>query len=403
MWGNMRATSLALTLALAVVVSGAVQSLEPKLERPQISVTTDAIGARSAWEQGFDGSGKVIAFIDSGFYRSHEMLATGSSIILEACFSAQGTCPGGLTEIKGQAGAATICTGIICDHGTGTMAASIGYTLPWVANSKNAANTRLGVAPRASAIAIKVGVLTDLPAALNYLADVVNQGLLPAGKQLVAVSTSMGGEADYGDYCYADASAGAIRSLRQLGVITTLGSGNDVANGRTQSPACIKEAITALLHEHGVKTEKQAGVLHAAAMSCPSMPTCGLGLAESERFLPSLLDRIQDLCTEVGLNEEEIIIRMTGCPNGCARPYMAEIGFVGKGPGRYQVWLGGNTTGTRLNRIWKETLKETDTETELRPLLVRYKAERLAGERFGDWVARVFWPEQPTETTAVAA
>jgi sulfite reductase (NADPH) hemoprotein beta-component len=161
-----------------------------------------------------------------------------------------------------------------------------------------------------------------------------------------------------------------------------------------------KEAITALLHEHGVTTEKQAGVLHAAAMSCPSMPTCGLGLAESERFLPSLLDRIQDLCTEVGLRDEEIIIRMTGCPNGCARPYMAEIGFVGKGPGRYQVWLGGNTTGTRLNRIWKETLKETDTEAELRPMLTRYKAERLAGERFGDWVARVFWPEQPTETVA---
>ena len=164
-----------------------------------------------------------------------------------------------------------------------------------------------------------------------------------------------------------------------------------------------KESITALLHEHGVKTEKQAGVLHAAAMSCPSMPTCGLGLAESERFLPSLLERIQDLCTEVGLNEEEIIIRMTGCPNGCARPYMAEIGFVGKGPGRYQVWLGGNSTGTRLNRVWKESLKETDTEAELRPLLIRYQAGRLVGERFGDWVARVFWPEQPTETHAVTA
>jgi sulfite reductase (NADPH) hemoprotein beta-component len=109
------------------------------------------------------------------------------------------------------------------------------------------------------------------------------------------------------------------------------------------------------------------------------------------------------LCTEVGLNEEEIIIRMTGCPNGCARPYMAEIGFVGKGPGRYQVWLGGNSTGTRLNRVWKESLKETDTEAELRPLLIRYQAGRLVGERFGDWVARVFWPEQPTETHAVTA
>jgi len=164
-----------------------------------------------------------------------------------------------------------------------------------------------------------------------------------------------------------------------------------------------KAAITVLLHEHGVATEKQAGVLHAAGMSCPSMPTCGLGLAESERFLPSLLDRIQDLCTEVGLGGQEIIIRMTGCPNGCARPYMAEIGFVGKGPGRYQVWLGGDTTGTRLNRVWKETLKEVDAETELRPLLSRYKAERLPGERFGDWVARVFWVETPAESATTAA
>ena len=158
-----------------------------------------------------------------------------------------------------------------------------------------------------------------------------------------------------------------------------------------------KEAITDVLHAHGVKTEKQASLLHGAAMSCPSMPTCGLGLAESERFLPTLIDRIEAICTDVGLAEQEIIIRMTGCPNGCARPYMAEIGFVGKGPGRYQVWLGGNQNGTRLNKVWKETLKETETEVELRPLLIRYKAERLAEERFGDWVARVYWAEQPIE------
>ena len=161
-----------------------------------------------------------------------------------------------------------------------------------------------------------------------------------------------------------------------------------------------KDSITALLHEHGVKTEKQASLLHAAAMSCPSMPTCGLGLAESERFLPTLIDRIEAVCADVGISDQEIIIRMTGCPNGCARPYMAEIGFVGKGPGRYQVWLGGNQNGTRLNKVWKDLLKEADTEAELRPLLVRYKAERLAGERFGDWVERVYWKEQPAEAAA---
>ena len=85
-----------------------------------------------------------------------------------------------------------------------------------------------------------------------------------------------------------------------------------------------KVAITALLATHGVKTENQASVLHAAAMACPALPTCGLGLAESERMLPGLIDRIEKLCGELGLGGEEIIIRSTGCPNGCARPYMAE-------------------------------------------------------------------------------
>ncbi len=155
-----------------------------------------------------------------------------------------------------------------------------------------------------------------------------------------------------------------------------------------------KAVITALLAEHGLRTENQASILHAASMACPSLPTCGLGLAESERFLPGLLDRLEHLTAEVGLGGEEIIIRMTGCPNGCARPYMAEIAFVGKAPGRYQVWFGGNVAGTRLNRVWKETVKDADIEAELRPVLARYAAERQAGERFGDWAERVVWKEQ---------
>ncbi len=155
-----------------------------------------------------------------------------------------------------------------------------------------------------------------------------------------------------------------------------------------------KAAITTLLASHGQKTENQARVLHAAAMACPSLPTCGLGLAESERMLPGLINRIEKLCDDVGLSNEEIIIRSTGCPNGCARPYMAELAFVGKAPGRYQVWLGGNASGTRLNRVWKDVLKEPELEAELRPVLVRFAKERNAGERFGDWCDRVFLGEQ---------
>ena len=168
-------------------------------------------------------------------------------------------------------------------------------------------------------------------------------------------------------------------------------------------PATDRAGITALLASHGVKVDHQASVLHAASMACPSMPTCGLGLAESERMLPALIDRIEKLGGEIGLGGEEIIIRSTGCPNGCARPYMAEIAFVGKAPGRYQLWIGGNAAGTRLNRVFKETVKDAEIEGELRPLFSRWKNERLTGERFGDFSSRVLLPEQIAAVAAAAA
>ena len=154
-----------------------------------------------------------------------------------------------------------------------------------------------------------------------------------------------------------------------------------------------KVAINAIFAEHGVKTEKQASLLHGNSMACPALPTCGLALAESERMLPGLVDRIEKLCGNLGLGSEEIVIRSTGCPNGCARPYMAEIAFVGKAPGRYQLWLGGNASGTRLNKIYKDVIKEADVETELGPLFARFAKERHTGERFGDWCDRVVLKE----------
>ncbi|HVU28498.1 MAG TPA: NADPH-dependent assimilatory sulfite reductase hemoprotein subunit [Verrucomicrobiae bacterium] len=159
-----------------------------------------------------------------------------------------------------------------------------------------------------------------------------------------------------------------------------------------------KVAVNAILAKHGVAIENQASILHAAAMACPALPTCGLALAESERMLPGLVDRIEKLCAEVGLAGEEIIIRSTGCPNGCARPYVAEIAFVGKAPGRYQIWLGANADGTRMNRIWKDVVKDPDIENELRPVLARFAKERNSGERFGDWCDRMFLKEQSVAT-----
>lgn len=162
--------------------------------------------------------------------------------------------------------------------------------------------------------------------------------------------------------------------------------------------AADQAAITQVLADHGIPVERQATAIRRASMACPSMPTCGLGLAESERYLPTLMTNLEGLLDEVGLNDQEIIIRMTGCPNGCARPYMAEIGFVGKGPGRYQLYLGGNEACTRLNRLYKDVVKELEIVGELRPLLKRYVGERLGSERFGDWVERVLWKEAPAVT-----
>jgi len=150
-----------------------------------------------------------------------------------------------------------------------------------------------------------------------------------------------------------------------------------------------KTGINAVFAAHKIPVENQTTVWHASAMACPALPTCGLALAESERALPGIIDRIEKLAGDLGLGNEEITIRSTGCPNGCARPYAAEIGFVGKAPGRYQVWLGGSAAGTRLNRVWKETLKDADLEKELQPVLARFAKERNSSERFGDWCDRV--------------
>jgi sulfite reductase (NADPH) hemoprotein beta-component len=168
----------------------------------------------------------------------------------------------------------------------------------------------------------------------------------------------------------------------------------------TNVKAADREPITKILAEHGVPVDNQATVLRRASMACPALPTCGLALAESERVFPEVLTRIEELLAEVGLKDEEIIIRMTGCPNGCARSTMSEIGFVGKAPGKYQLNLGGNQANTRLNRLFKEGVKNEEIVNELRPLLTRFAKERLGAERFGDFCDRVILKEIPAQAPA---
>lgn len=149
-----------------------------------------------------------------------------------------------------------------------------------------------------------------------------------------------------------------------------------------------RAGIDAILAEHGVPVERQASAARRASMACPALPTCGLALAESERWFPKLLSEIEELLGSVGLGDEEVIVRITGCPNGCARPYMAEVGLVGRAPNKYNLYLGGSETSTRINRLYRESVKSEDIINELRPLFLRYAAERRSGERFGDFCVR---------------
>jgi sulfite reductase beta subunit-like hemoprotein len=153
--------------------------------------------------------------------------------------------------------------------------------------------------------------------------------------------------------------------------------------------------ITQLLAEHGVPVENQASLIRRASMACPALPTCGLALAESERVMPDALDRIEEVLAELGLEEEEIIIRMTGCPNGCARPYTAELALVGRAPGKYQLYVGGNQAGTRLAGLLQENVRLDDLANELRPWLRRFARERIGSERFGDFCQRVLLRQEP--------
>jgi sulfite reductase (NADPH) hemoprotein beta-component len=147
--------------------------------------------------------------------------------------------------------------------------------------------------------------------------------------------------------------------------------------------------IEALLKEHVLDTAHRATGLRLNAMACVALPTCGLALAESERYLPDLVTLLDSEVEAAGLRDDAIVIRMTGCPNGCGRPFLAEIGFVGKAPGKYNMYLGAAFNGSRMNALYKPSVAAADIVPIVRPMLRRYASERLVGERFGDFSIRV--------------
>ena len=147
-----------------------------------------------------------------------------------------------------------------------------------------------------------------------------------------------------------------------------------------------REEIEALVAEYGLG--KTGSGLRRNAMACVALPTCGLALAESERYLPDLLTALEARLDAHGLANDDIVIRMTGCPNGCARPYLAEIALVGKGPGRYNLYLGAAFDGSRMAKLYAENLDHDSIIATLDPILAAYARERTDGEHFGDYGIR---------------
>jgi len=149
-----------------------------------------------------------------------------------------------------------------------------------------------------------------------------------------------------------------------------------------------KRSIETVLRRHGVLNDDSHTGLRRSSMACVALSTCGLAFAEAERYLPSLIDKLDVVVKECGLKREEINIRMTGCPNGCARSRLGEIGLIGRSVGKYNLYLGASHQGDRLNTLYKEMLSEPDILAELSDLLKRFADDRMSGEHFGDYVHR---------------
>ena len=149
-----------------------------------------------------------------------------------------------------------------------------------------------------------------------------------------------------------------------------------------------KLEIDQIFKEYEVTDSLSLSALRLNSIACTALPTCSLALAESERYLPSLIDELDGIIGELGLRDESIAIRSTGCPNGCGRPYLGEIGLVGKAPGKYNLYLGAGLDGMRLNKLYRPAIPHEEIISELRPVLEDFSKHRLESETFGDFCIR---------------
>ena len=164
-----------------------------------------------------------------------------------------------------------------------------------------------------------------------------------------------------------------------------------------------RASIDAIVREHHLDGYLQQSGIRRHTVACVALPTCGLAMAESERYVPELLPKLESLLDQHGLTNAPILLRLSGCPNGCSRPYLGEIALVGRGPGRYDLRLGADFRGERLNQVYRENIDEAAILGELDPLFARYTAERNDAEGFGDFLLRAGVVPPPLPSRRIAS
>ncbi|MCP4901809.1 MAG: sulfite reductase, partial [bacterium] len=178
-----------------------------------------------------------------------------------------------------------------------------------------------------------------------------------------------------------------LRELAQIhrGSFRLTPNQNLIVSGVSKSA---QTRIDRIISAYELDNHRSATPVRLNALACVALPTCSQAMTDAERIMPDLMTRLEELLSKHGIQDEPIVVRVTGCPNGCARSTLAEIGLVGKGPGRYNLHLGASHSGDRLNSMYRENEDLAGIVAALDPVLARFASERFAGERFGDFVVR---------------
>jgi sulfite reductase (ferredoxin) len=204
------------------------------------------------------------------------------------------------------------------------------------------------------------------------------------GRWFIGIYVENGRVRDVGDRRYRSGLRALVQQYRPG--VTITGQQNILLDGFTTEQ---KAEVELILAAYGIPTTEKLSHVRRNSMACPALPTCGLALTEAERFLPNVIDEVESIAANLGLSDDVFSIRMTGCPNGCARPYIADIGLVGRTVGKYNIYLGGNLEGTRMNTLYRELVLGNEIGKEIEQVLKSYIAGRLPNERLGDWADRV--------------